>query len=227
MLIPITRKTFEQLIPAVATGAQYAYYSGKFPAFLKRLLISVVAVVVIWLLGLALGNNGGGGLVFLLGITASLYWLWGPVALASFRNVECRRYQYAGFWQGRVLDVYFTDDLIGQEETVNTRGDLVIVENRERRLNLEVGDKTGFSTQMQVPLRKEHEKIVKGQVALMLVMSNQPDLSRISKYSDIYIPNKNIWVSDYPYLRRDEFIDISRQLREAKRKRQSGTRDRG
>jgi len=49
----------------------------------------------------------------------------------------------SGFFRGRVLDVFITEELIG-EETVNNKGDLVIVENRERRLNLEVGDETGL-----------------------------------------------------------------------------------
>jgi hypothetical protein len=218
MIIPITRQTFEQLIPAVATATQYKYYWGKFPDFLKRLLISVVSVVVIWLLGLSFGDNGGGGIVFLFGIAASLYWLWGPVAQASLRNAEFRRQPYCGFWQGRVLDVYVTDDLMGYEETVNNKGDLVIVENRERRLNLEVGDKTGFATQMQVPFRKEHKGISAGQVALMLIMSKQPDLSRIHKFSDIYLPSQNIWVSDYPYLQRERFVEVSKQLNQERRR---------
>lgn len=217
MLIPLTRKTFERLIPAVATGAQYAYCSGKFSDFLKRLLISVVSVLLIFLLGLALGDRGGEQLELIVGIAAGLYWLWGPVAAASFRNAECRRYLYCGFWQGRVLDVYITDEVVGQEETVNAKGQLVIVENRERRLNLAVGDRTGFSTELQVPLRKEHSNIAAGQLALMLVMSNEPNLSRIAKFSDIYIPSQKVWVSDYPYLRRDEFVEVSQELRSRKK----------
>ena len=124
-----------------------------------------------------------------------------------------RKYPYSGFWQGRVLDVFVTDDVIGTEETVNSRGELVIVENRERRLNLEVGDESGFQSQLQVPIRREYRSIDVGMVAQMLVVSNKPDLSRIAKTSDIYIPSLNLWVSDYPYLRRDLFVEVSRKLR--------------
>ncbi|NES69969.1 MAG: phosphate ABC transporter permease, partial [Okeania sp. SIO2D1] len=42
MLVPLTRKTFEQLIPTVATSDQYKYYWGKFSDVLKRALISAV-----------------------------------------------------------------------------------------------------------------------------------------------------------------------------------------
>lgn len=216
MLIPLTRKSFEMLIPPVATGAQYAYYWGNAQNFLKRLLISVIAVVVIWLMTPIFGQ-GGANVQLIIGIFGALYWLWGPIALASYRNWQCRKYQYCGFWQGKVSDVYITEDLIGQEETVNNQGDLVIVENRERRINLEVADKTGFNSLLRVPLKKEHKKIKPGQVALMLVMSNQPNLSRIEKVSDIYIPSQDVWVSDYPYLRRDEFIDISQELKQSRK----------
>jgi hypothetical protein len=34
----------------------------------------------------------------------------------------------------------------------------------------------------------------------------------IAKVSDIYLPDYNLWVSDYPYLRRDIFLEISRKL---------------
>ncbi|MEQ9355489.1 phosphate ABC transporter permease [Coleofasciculus chthonoplastes] len=214
MLVPLTRQTFEQLIPVIATSSQYAYYWGKFPDFLKRLLISVVAVVVVLLLGLFFGE-GFDPLRFLLGIITGLYWFWSPVYWASRRNLEVRRYKYSGFWQGRVLDVFVTEELIGTEENVNNRGELVIVENRERRLNLEVGDKSGFSTLLQVPLRRTYKGIVPGQIAQMVVMSNQPDLSRIASNSDIYIPRLNIWVSDYPYVQRTVFNQVSRQLTQA------------
>lgn len=213
MLVPLTRQKFEQLIPRIATGAQYRYYWGKFSDFLNRLLISVVSVVAVWLLALVLGE-GFQTLLFSVGLVAALYWLWGPVLWASLRNGEYRKYKYSGFFRGRVLDVFITEELIGKEETVNNKGDLVIVENRERRLNLEVGDETGFTTQLQVPLIRAHQVIAPNQVVEMLVLSNRSDLSRIAKETDIYIPRHNLWVSDYPFVRRDLFVEVSRRIRD-------------
>ncbi|MBW4692514.1 MAG: phosphate ABC transporter permease [Lyngbya sp. HA4199-MV5] len=211
MLIPLTRKTFENLVPAVATGPQYVYCWGKFPVLLLRLLVSIVGVTVILLLGGFLGE-GFGFIRFLLGIVTGLYWLWGPVLWASLKNLECRKFPYSGFWQGEVVDVYVTEELIGKEETVNERGELVIVENRERRLNLVVGDESGFTSRLQVPLKRNYQAIAVGDLAEMVVMSNRGDLGRISKTSDIYIPNHNIWVSDYPLLLHEAFVDVSRRL---------------
>jgi len=211
MLKPLTREKMEQLIPLIATGNQYTYYWGKWSDVLNRLLISVVGIVVVLLLGLLFGDQGG-ALVLLLGGIVSLYWLWCPVYQASRRNSANRRFKYSGFWRGKVLEVFLTEELIGEEETVNQRGELVIVENRERWINLILGDETGFELEIQAPLQRIYKGIKPGQIAELLVLSNRIDLSQINKISDAYIPQRNIWVGQYPHIQRDIFIEVSRQL---------------
>lgn len=211
MLVPITREKFEQLIPNIATASQYGYYWGKPRDFLRRLLISVVAVIVIWILGLILGGAFQ-GIEIIIGFMAALYWLWGPVYWASIRNSSYRRYPYSGFLRGEVFDVFVTDDLISEEETVNNRGELVIVENRERRINIEICDETGFSTLIQAPLERIHKAIQPGDLAEMLVMSSERDLSRINKTSEAYFPRHNLWVGEYPCTARDAFLQVSEDL---------------
>ena len=211
MLKPLTREKTEQLIPLIATGKQYAYYWGKWSDVLNRVLISVVGVVVILILDVLFGDQGE-ALILLLGGIVSLYWLWCPVYQASLRNSASRRFKYSGFWRGKVLDVYLTEELIGEEETVNQRGELVIVENRERWINLVLGDETGFEVEAQASLQRIYKGIKPGQIAELLVLSNKSDLSQINKISDAYLPQKDIWVGQYPYLQRDVFIEVSRQL---------------
>lgn len=223
MLISLNRKKFEEIIPRVATGEQYKYTWGKLPDFLRRLLISLVGLVVALLMNLVLGEDLW-ALTFTVGLAAGFYWLWSPVYWASLKNFECRRYPYSGLWQGEVLDVFVTEDLIGKEETVNKLGELVIVENRERRLNLEIGDEVGFVTEIQVPLKRDHRIIRSGDRAEMVVMSDVPDLSRIGKVSDIYLPDYSLWVSAYPYLRRDIFVEVSKQMG---RRQEGGRREGG
>lgn len=211
MLVPLTRKKIEELFPIVATSDQYRYCWGKLPDFLRRLLISIGCVLLIFVLRLFL-PRGLDILEFSLGIIAGLYWLWGPVFWASQRNLAIRKFEFGGFWRGQVLDVFITEETVGKEETVNKQGDLVVIENRERRLNLEVGDKYGFEAKLKVPLKRSHQSIRRGDIAEMIVLSNRPDLSRILKISDIYMSEYNVWVSDYPYTRRDTFRDVSREL---------------
>jgi hypothetical protein len=211
MLQSLTRAKFEQIIPTIATGKQYAHYWGKWPDLLNRLLISVVAVVVVLILRFILGESAE-ALILLLSIIGGFYWLWAPVYQASMRNVKVRRFQYSGFWRSRIDDIYLTEELIGQEETVNQRGELVIVENRERRINLVLGDETGFSVTIQAPLQRIYKNLKVGQTAELLLLSNRRDLSTIDKVTDAYIPSQNLWIGSYPWLQRDVFLEVSRQL---------------
>jgi hypothetical protein len=230
MLVPLTRQKFEQVIPLIASGPQYKYYWGKFSGFIQRLLISVVAVVVI-LLVKVLFKFEFDLIVFILGIIGAFFWLWYPVFQASIRNSKCRRYKYCGFFRGRILDWWITDQLIGKQETVNNKGELVIVENREKRINLEIGDDTGFTIEFEAPLKPAYKVISRGLMAEMIVMSNSRDLGRIEEFSDVYIPSRNLWVSDYPYVRQDFFNEVSIRLREdeedrpRRRRRQQRQRD--
>ncbi len=212
MLVPLTRQKFEQLVPWIASSPQYKYYWGKFSDLLQRVLISVVSAAVLLLIKVIFGLDLG-AIIFLLGFVASFYWFWGPVFWASVRNAKYRNYKYSGFFRGRVIDWWLTEELIGKQETVNNRGELVIVENREKWINLELGDDSGFTVEFKAPLRPYHKAIARGQIAEMLVMSNRSDLSTIDQISDIYIRSCNLWVSDYPFLRRDFFNEVSDRLR--------------
>jgi hypothetical protein len=211
MLVPLTREKFEQIIPLIANGPQYAHYWGKPRDFIRRLLISVVAVVVVWLFGKLLGE-GGEGLVLLITVMAGLYWLWGPIYWASMKNATYRRFKYSGFWRGRVLDVFVTEELIGEEQSFNSKGELVVVENRERCLNLILEDETGFQAEIQAPLRRIHKGIRPGDPAELLIVSNKPDLGKIDKISDAYLPVQNLWIGNYPWVQRDVFMEVSRAL---------------
>lgn len=213
MIFPLTRQKFEQIIPLIATGPQYKYCWGKFPNFLQRVLVSVVAIAVIIVIEIIFRLQFG-PIIFFCGVFSGLYWFWFPVFQASLKNAKCRSYKYSGFFRGRVLDWWITDSIVGKQETVNSKGELVIVENREKRINLEIGDETGFSVECSAPLRPYHKAIARGQVAEMIVMSSRPDLSRIEEFTNIYIPSRDIWVNDYPYVREDFFIGTSLRLRE-------------
>lgn len=211
MLIPLTRQALEKIIPAIATGAQYAFCWGRARDVLRRLLISVVALTIFWLIGKLLGS-GNLAIKLIFDIIAGLYWLWSPIYWANLRNGSYRRFPYSGFWQGRVLDVYLTEEVVGEEETVNKRGELVVIENRERRINLEVGDNEQFRARIKAPVKRIYKSINPGDIAEMVILSKKSDLSRIDKITDVYLPQHNFWLGEYPYLRRDVFTQVSDEL---------------
>jgi hypothetical protein len=213
-MLPLTRATFEQLIPAVATGSQYNYCWGKFSDVLRRLLYSMLGVTIVLLVGGVIASAFGAFsfVQFFLGIGAAFYWMWGPVFQASRRNWEYRKYRYSALWQGKILDLYITDELLGITESVNDRGDLVRTEKQERYLNVEVGDRTGFTSEFKLPLRKEHRQLKRGQTIQMVLLAKDADFRVISKTTDAYVPDLNFWVSDYPYVQRDVFKAINQRL---------------
>ncbi|XLQ11939.1 MAG: phosphate ABC transporter permease [cyanobacterium endosymbiont of Epithemia adnata isolate EadnSB Bon19] len=211
MLIPLTHQALDKIIPAIATGAQYASCWGRARDVLRRLLISVVALTIFWLIGKLLGS-GSVAIKLIFDIIAGLYWLWSPIYWANLRNSSYRRFPYSGFWQGRVLDIYLTEEIVGEEQTVNKHGELVVIENRERRINLEVGDDEQFRARIKAPLKRVYQVINPGDIAEIVILSKQPDLSRIEKITDVYLPQHNLWLGEYPYLRRDVFTQVSDEL---------------
>jgi hypothetical protein len=212
MLVPITRPKFEQLIPILATGAQYKYCWGKFSDFLRRIIISIAAISLVYFILRLLSPDDVEWQAPIPMVIGGLYWWWEPIFLASRRNWQTRQFPYSGFWRGEVLDLYVTDNLVSEMETVDKKGNLVVIEDIETRLNLELGDETGFSTEISVPLKKAYKSISRGQVVEMLVMSYRPDLSSFAKVSDVYLPDLNLWLSDYPCVQRDAFKEVSQRI---------------
>ena len=211
MLIPLKQEAIDDLIPAVATGNQYAYYWANFATLLKNLFISLVGILAFWLLGKLFGKAGD-GISLIFRVVAGLYWLWSPVYWASIRNAKFRRYNNIGFWRGRVLDVYLSEEVINEESAIDRLGRAIIVENRRRLFNIEIGDKSGFRATVTTPLKKTHKAVNRGQAVEGLLLSNDPDFMRIGQITDVYIPRHKLWLGDYPYIRKDIFIQIRKEL---------------
>lgn len=212
MLIPLKQEAINDLIPPLATGSQYGYYWGNFATFLKNLFISLVGVLFFWLLGSLFGSSGD-NVSLILRMIAGLYWLWSPIYWASVRNGKFRRYRYISFWRGKVLDVYLTEELVREESAIDRLGRAIIVENRRKLFNVEIGDKSGFRATITTPRQRIHKVVDRGQAVEGLLLSNDPDFINIGEITDVYIPRHQLWLGDYPYIRRDIFLDLRLQLR--------------
>lgn len=211
MLIPLKKEAISDLIPPMATGNQYIYYWSNLQVLLRNFFISFVGVLIFWLIGIVLGK-GAEGLSLILRVTAGLYWLWNPIYWASVKNAKLRRYNYSGYWRGRVLDIYLTEELVNEESAIDKLGRLIIVENTQKKFNIEIGDKSGFYATITTPLQRIYKSIKVGDHVEGLLLSNDPDLMRISQITDVFLPRHKLWLGDYPYLRRDLFLNIRREL---------------
>lgn len=213
MLTPLKRKKFDELIPAVPTSDQYQYHWGGSQDVFRRVLISVAVLVISVLLYNRTPNTVWGLVLFICAGLGGLYWMLGPVFWASKRNINLRSIKHCGFWEAEVLDVYLSQEVQSKQETVDDRGRLAVDYTTESFLNVELGDRTGFMITLRVPMRREYKRIAPKQTACMLLFSNDANFGRISKkYTDAYLPQINLWVSDYPHLRRDAFADLTRYM---------------
>ncbi len=213
MIIPLKRKKFDELIPAVPTSDQYQYYWGKSQDVFRRILISVALLVTFSLLYNRTPDNFWGVLMFVSAGLGGLYWMLGPVSSAIRRNTKVRSLSQCGFWEAKVLDIYLSEEVLSRQEDFDRRGRMEVSYDTQSFFNLELGDRTGFTTILRAPMRREYKRIKLKQSVCMLLLSNDPKFRRVSKTTtDAYLPEINLWVSDYPYLRRDVFLNLTRYM---------------
>jgi hypothetical protein len=217
MIIPLKRRNFDELIPAVPTAEQYQYYWGDGQSVFRRVAISIASVIVFTILYTRVHEKNPSSFAALMMIVCAalggLYWMLEPVAMASIRNAKLRRFAHCGYWQAEVLDVYVSQEVLAREEKVNSRGRMDVSYDAESFLNIELGDETDFVTTLRLPMRRELKRIRPEQTICMLLFSNDRRFGRVSRQtSDAYIPQYNLWVGDYPYLRRDTFVDLTKYL---------------
>jgi len=213
MITPLKRKKFDELIPAVPTSDQYQYFWGGSQDVFKRILISVALLITFSLLYNRTPDNFWGLLMFICAGLGGLYWMLGPVSTAIRRNTKLRSLSQCGFWEDQVLDIYLSEEVQSRQEDFDQRGRMEVSYDTQSFFNLELGDRTGYTTTLRVPMRREYKRIKPKQLVCMLLFSNDPKFRRVNKITtDAYLPQINLWVSDYPYLRRDVFMNLTRYM---------------
>ncbi|KKZ11987.1 MAG: hypothetical protein TE42_06235 [Candidatus Synechococcus spongiarum SP3] len=216
MLIPLSGAERDQLLPKVATGPQFSACWGGPQVLLQRVMISVVGGLVSLLFGQAFGFSGPwGSFLLVIGIVFGLTWLWAPVAVAAQQNGRLRRFPHTALVMARVGDLFMEERVAQRREDVNAKGRLELVESKRRWLNLELDDEDGFLGRLAFPLEQKHQGIRRGDVICCLAMANRRDFSPVAAFSDAWLPQQNLWVGRYPYLRRDLLINLCRRQRTA------------
>ncbi|MCT0226124.1 hypothetical protein [Synechococcus sp. CS-1328] len=214
MLLPLKPGELSRLIPAVATGPQFAASSGNPRKLLQRLLISLIGGVISLLVAQSLFSSRFGPVWLVAGFVFLLYILWGPILEAGRRNATLRRYPVAALFEGEVGDLYTREVVEQRREQAGNEGRLELVENKRTWLCLELEDEEGYLGQVRFPMEKKHQTIRRGMVVRALVLSERKDFSRIGAISDAWLPQPKLWVGEYPYLLRPAFEEIClRRLR--------------
>ena len=217
MLIPLRPGELQRLIPAVATGTQFAAALGDPRKILQRVLIAAIGGVITLLISQMQFSSGWGSIWLIIAVAFLLYVLWGPILEASRRNATLRRYPSAALFDGKVVDAFTQERVESRREQANERGTLELVENRRTWMVLELADEDGYLARLSFPMLKPHGQIRPGTPVRCLVLSDRKDFSRVASISDAWLPTLRLWVGEYPFLLRPAFEELC-QMRLASRR---------
>ncbi len=205
MLYPLRGGEIDKLIPAVATGDQFAAALGRPEKILQRVMISSIGGVITLLISQSQVSSRFYAVWLILGVSFILYILWGPIVEASKKNSKLRKYTSAALFDGYITNVSVREKVVNRQEQANKIGKLELVESRRTWLLLDLEDEDGYLGELSFPMDKKHKVISKGKRILCIVLSNDKQFSRIIALSDAWLPNERLWVGDYPYLLRPAF----------------------
>tara|TARA_Y100001968_G_scaffold333524_1_gene396903 strand:- start:4864 stop:5511 length:648 start_codon:yes stop_codon:yes gene_type:complete len=212
MIIPLRTDELNKLIPAVATGNQFAAALGNPSKIFRRLMISSIGGVITLLISQNQVASQFYSLWLILGVVFLLYMLWGPIVEAGQKNSELRSYAFSAIFDGYIADIFTREKVENRQEQANKIGQLELVESRRTWIFLELEDEDGYIGQISFPLEKTHLTIRKGVRIMCIILSNRKDFSSISGISDAWIPNKGLWVGSYPFLLRPAFQELCQRL---------------
>ncbi len=210
MLFPLRSGELDKLIPAVATGNQFNAALGNPRKILQRILVSSIGGVITLLIAQGQVASQFYSVWLITGVIFLLYILWGPIIEAGRKNAKLRLYPFAAVFQGTVADIFLRERVENRQEQANKLGELELVESRRTWMFLELEDDDGYLGEIKFPMEKEHQSIKKGSTIRCLVLSARKDFGRIDAFSDAWIPGKQLWVGEYPYLLRPAFEDFCR-----------------
>ena len=208
MLIPLRPGELQKLIPAVATGNQFASAMGNPRKILQKLMVSSIAGVITLLISQSQVTSRFYSIWLILGVVFILYILWSPIYEASRKNAKIRRYLASAIFEGKINDISTRELIENRHEQANKRGELELVENRRTWMILELEDEDGYLSELGFPMDKKHQMIRRGNIIRCIVFSNRKDFGSIDDMSDAWLPQLNQWIGDYPYLLRPAFQDL-------------------
>ncbi len=203
-------KPFElnKLIPSVASGPQFNSALGSPQKILQRIMISSIGGVITLLISQSQVASQFYSLWLIIGVVFLLYILWGPIVEASNKNSKLKKYSYSALFSGEIIDIYTRERVMNRHEQASKTGQLELVEDRRTWLYLEFGDEDGYLGRIGFPMDKRHQILRIGDQIRCVVLSNRIDFSMIDAVTDAWLPNKRLWLGEYPYLLKPAFEEF-------------------
>jgi len=208
MLIKLKQSNVQKLIPAVATGNQFKSALGNPQKILQRIMISSIGGVITLLISQSQVASQFYSFWLIIGVIFLLYILWGPIVEAGRENSNLRKYPFGALFDGFISNMYTQERIESTQEQANKDGRLQLVEKRRTWLVCEIEDEDGYLEKICFPMEKEHQTLKIGLQILCLVLSNNKNFSGAIQLSDAWVPSRQLWIGEYPYLLRPAFQEL-------------------
>jgi hypothetical protein len=231
-LVPLPAEDLEQLLAiGPPTGAQYSTYLGRTPQeryarILESSIVSFLGVFFSYFLSFVLGGLPAT-------ILGTLFFFWGilsPQFKAAQRNwellggrqlvdpwaVDTRNSDHAGLYGALYLG--FVDDVCVVEKSTDTREyDLseftdYTMESDELEqytgdpflLRVRLCDSKGRELQIHTRMSEEYLDVKPQMPVVTILLSTRPKFDELAAITDLFVPDADCWIGDYPYLCRNE-----------------------
>eukprot|EP00890_Picochlorum_soloecismus_P004225 jgi/Picsp_1/4803/NSC_02171-R1_protein len=196
-IVILSPQELDRMLPILPFAAQADYFSGGAAQAVQRWGASLALTVLL-------------SKAALLAATSLTWPLWWPWAQAANKNYGIRKQtRYGGIWRttlrsietgGRPRPRFGTSESAQARESVYTT---------MRTTKIVLGEEDGAQTELMLPYDARFEVLQVGQPAEMIVLSDTLTFENFKAVKDVYLPESTLWLSEYPYIDRSEFLDIS------------------
>lgn len=186
----------DQILPVLPFAAQADFFNGGAAQSVQRWGASLALTVVL-------------SKVALLAATSLTWPLWWPWAKAAKKNLAMRQQmEYGGIWRTKLLEVSTS----GRPRPSMESSDKKSYFSTMKTTNILIGDENGAQTEVSLPYDARYRVLSPGQAAEVVVLSDSPSFVSFKAVKDIYLPETGLWLSEYPYVDRAEFLEISLEI---------------
>ena len=201
------------MLPVVPFSAQATYFNGGAAQAVQRWGASLALTVLL-------------SKVAVLAASTLTWPLWWPWAQAASKNYSLRKQSgYAGLWRTQIIEVetrgrprpqFFgggsSDGSGSDDERARSSSSGGSRFSTMRTTRIVLGDPEGAQTEFVLPQDARYDLIQPGQPAELVVLSDSPNFESFKAVKDVYLPECGLWLSEYPYLDRTEFLELSLEV---------------
>lgn len=197
-IVILSPQELDRILPILPFAAQADYFSGGAAQAVQRWGASLALTVLL-------------SKAALLAATSLTWPLWWPWAQAANKNYGIRKQtRYGGIWRTTLRSIETGGrprPSFGTSESTAQARDPVYTAMRTTKIVL--GEEDGAQTELMLPYDARFEVLQVGQPAEMIVLSDTLTFENFKAVKDVYLPECTFWLSEYPYIDRSEFLDIS------------------